>query len=410
MQSNNNSQWIKTYFIIFLAFVATLLVFFRQFQQVKDGYLQEKRVFYFHEFNSLIESYSDRAKMVFRFILENTSVAELMYKADSVSEKSETELAVIRESLKNHISGIYKTLQDHSFRQLHFHLKNNHSFLRMHRPEKFGDDLTGIRTTVELANKLKSSIQGFEEGRVLNGYRFVFPVSYKEKHVGTVETSINLNSVGNVWKTLGYREYALVLNKEAVIDKIFASEAVNYIQCPINPNKLIDKAVVSANFLQMMEKASSWIQTKMFSSDEVFAEFGLSDNRYLIVAIPLKNIQGERVATFVVLEPDKHYVELKSKFRLEIIFLCILFLVILLFARIHLKDKEKIEEMLSFLPICSSCHKIRPVESDPYNQDSWLALEEYFKRYQNMDFSHGICPKCAKDAYGMDVEDLKEKE
>jgi hypothetical protein len=38
-------------------------------------------------------------------------------------------------------------------KQLHFHTTDNKSFLRFHRPDKYGDDLTGIRHTVEYVNK-----------------------------------------------------------------------------------------------------------------------------------------------------------------------------------------------------------------------------------------------------------------
>jgi len=47
----------------------------------------------------------------------------------------------------------------------------------------------------------------------------------------------------------------------------------------------------------------------------------------------------------------------------------------------------------SFLPICANCKKIR--EDD----DSWTPIEEYIHDHSETEFSHGICPECAKKLY-----------
>ncbi|MEE9910156.1 MAG: hypothetical protein K4571_00390 [Deltaproteobacteria bacterium] len=61
------------------------------------------------------------------------------------------------------------------------------------------------------------------------------------------------------------------------------------------------------------------------------------------------------------------------------------------------EDREKaLEEtrvLRGFLPICASCKKIRDV--DGY----WTQMEEYIRDHSEADFSHGICPECAKKLY-----------
>jgi len=46
-----------------------------------------------------------------------------------------------------------------------------------------------------------------------------------------------------------------------------------------------------------------------------------------------------------------------------------------------------------FLPICANCKKIR--EDD----NSWTPIEEYIRDHSETEFSHGICPECAKKLY-----------
>jgi CheY-like chemotaxis protein len=44
---------------------------------------------------------------------------------------------------------------------------------------------------------------------------------------------------------------------------------------------------------------------------------------------------------------------------------------------------------MGFLPICSSCKKIRN------KRNEWQAFEMFFLEYLNIHFTHGICPDCA---------------
>lgn len=49
---------------------------------------------------------------------------------------------------------------------------------------------------------------------------------------------------------------------------------------------------------------------------------------------------------------------------------------------------DEIEVLRGILPICSYCKKIRN------DSGYWQAVEEYFFKASNIEFSHGICPDC----------------
>ncbi|OAN53956.1 chemotaxis protein [Paramagnetospirillum marisnigri] len=71
--------------------------------------------------------------------------------------------------------------------QFQFHAPPATSFLRLHKPEKFGDDLSSFRRTVVLANESRKPTRGLEGGVAGLGIRGVVPVSDRGRHVGTVE-------------------------------------------------------------------------------------------------------------------------------------------------------------------------------------------------------------------------------
>ena len=57
------------------------------------------------------------------------------------------------------------------------------------------------------------------------------------------------------------------------------------------------------------------------------------------------------------------------------------------------KAIAEIKQLSGLLPICSSCKKIR--DDDGY----WNQLEIYITTHSEVEFSHSICPDCAKKLY-----------
>ena len=53
----------------------------------------------------------------------------------------------------------------------------------------------------------------------------------------------------------------------------------------------------------------------------------------------------------------------------------------------------EMNSLRGLLPICSRCKKIRD------DKGYWNQIEEYIREHSEAEFSHSICPKCAKDLY-----------
>lgn len=62
-------------------------------------------------------------------------------------------------------------------------------------------------------------------------------------------------------------------------------------------------------------------------------------------------------------------------------------------AVVILEDIEELRQLRSLLPICSSCKKIRD------DQEYWQNVEDYLEAHHEIDFTHGICPDCARRLY-----------
>jgi PAS domain S-box-containing protein len=57
------------------------------------------------------------------------------------------------------------------------------------------------------------------------------------------------------------------------------------------------------------------------------------------------------------------------------------------------KALSEVKTLRGFLPICSNCKKIRD------DKGYWNQIESYIRDHSDAEFSHGICPECAKKLY-----------
>ncbi|WP_159429959.1 methyl-accepting chemotaxis protein [Halarsenatibacter silvermanii] len=91
-----------------------------------------------------------------------------------------------REELLEQLGPVFDEIAD-EVSQFHFHNPDSTSFLRIHNPDNYGDDLSGFRETVNQANREEEIIMGLEEGAGGFGFRVVVPMRYEGEHIGTVE-------------------------------------------------------------------------------------------------------------------------------------------------------------------------------------------------------------------------------
>lgn len=61
--------------------------------------------------------------------------------------------------------------------------------------------------------------------------------------------------------------------------------------------------------------------------------------------------------------------------------------------KLHEKALSELKILQGFIPICASCKKIRNEEGN------WDQMEVYITEHSEADFTHSVCPDCAKKLY-----------
>ncbi|MEA3554725.1 MAG: ATP-binding protein [Campylobacterota bacterium] len=243
-----------------------------------------------------------------------------------------------------------------NLKQLHFHLKNNDSFLRMHKPNKFGDNLTDIRPTIAYVNKNKTKIDSFEEGRIYNGYRFVFPIAKDNIHLSSVEVSFAAKAFTRAIME-DYTVYSnFLVSKDVVNEKVFNSEKSNYKNSKYDDfylDKGTEKVIewLKKNGLNLPIPSPEIYKTanKNIKEGESFALYS-KNRKHILIYIPIKNKITNKVVASLSISTKDTYIENKSLNSKVINIVTILFIFFtLLFIYIQRINKDKIIKSKDYL-------------------------------------------------------------
>lgn len=133
------------------------------------------------EFRSELVASQRAATMLALFVAEQKTSKDAMAAGD-------------REGLTVEFLGAFKALKDeYDVRQFQYHTPPATSFLRVHKPEQFGDDLSGFRKTVVQVNADRNTLSGLEAGEAGIGIRGLAPVVKDGQHLGSVEFGLSLH-------------------------------------------------------------------------------------------------------------------------------------------------------------------------------------------------------------------------
>ena len=286
------------------------------------------------EVDVILNTYNVTADAVYNNIINKIDIKRLIYYGWNIKNRRDNYRIYLKEQLKP----LYNNLKDYQIRQLHVHFKDGTSFLRMHRPDRYGDNLFKVREGVKYVNTKKEEFVGFEEGRIFNGYRYIYPLSYQGEHIGSVEISISFEAVTQLLsENLGGAK-ELIIKNNIVKNKVFAEEQANYKQTSFIDNysydlKIHQKSVqtnneVDNNIIRQVNKDNKEkIQQEIKTGNSFIVFTKVNGNFYTGSFINVRGINGKTKAYMVSYQKNEALNFINHKFRLTI-FLSLIFLIL----------------------------------------------------------------------------------
>jgi signal transduction histidine kinase/CheY-like chemotaxis protein len=351
---------IFTYSISFIIVVIsiTVILLMEKNKMIKDHTFEIKEN-HRHQVESIIIQYKNSSEFIFNSIVNQKDVLELQSNALFAITADKRDM--YRKDLYNKLSLFYASMKELGVKQMHFHFPDTTSFLRFHKPSKYGDSLKDIRYSVLLANNKMKKVTGFEEGRIFNGYRFVYPLIYNKKHIGSVEISVGFNAIQKISKLIYNTHQYMILHKDIIENKVFSGEKQNYARSDLDDNFYHE----SNNFVNYSRGVR---ENKEIISFEVFNKINkelkkvlikkeldlyrtrvkyikINDKYYFISFLPIINVKKERIGYIISYGVSEKYDEILSDYNKKIfIIILILSLVFLSVFRADI-SRQRLNEL-----------------------------------------------------------------
>jgi len=176
-------RWKLLVPFLFLALVGAISLFIvsYRFENSLIHVNEEKQLrSQYRSFLNDIEFKKNMAMSLARLTAENPDVARFF-------------AARNRQQLLSMLQSGYRILNEiYGVEQFHFHVPPATSFLRLHAPEQYGDEMASFRPTIVRALKTGKDVSGIEVGVFGMSIRGVAPVFYEGELVGTVEVGLSM--------------------------------------------------------------------------------------------------------------------------------------------------------------------------------------------------------------------------
>jgi signal transduction histidine kinase len=333
---------------------------------------------FIYDMNSKVNEYLDHEAKEAEFVIktvysEYKHIADLLFtlkvdtqKIREIYKKAQINKSIARKELFEHLSQEYRLLQKSGIDVFHFHLADNSSFLRFHKPSKFNDDLSLDRKAVAYVNKTQKKISCFELGKFFNAYRFIYPIFDENKnHLGSMEISILTNTFAqkirenfNTTATFLVDKNRIKYEKFKYIDNMFTSYLFD---------KSSNQDLVSG--LSLERSVIDEIENKLPLGD-VFSLYDSSINMVISVVPLFDSLSGEVIAATLIYSKSQ-YIEGKKQNTLYGIIVTILSLAMifsLLYREFLVRNKLKAQNDLLEDRVQEELEKIE-AQRDLYHQD-----------------------------------------
>jgi len=321
MKQTKNLLRYFLFFVVIQGITFSTLYLFKE--QEFNFFITERQTEIKGQHTLLIRSYQHRLKMGYERNFATPEVLTLMEKASVANEEGRSRL---RQELYSKMLPLYQHLLKNSFRQVHFHLADGTSFLRMHQPELFGDQLATIRPSVMLVNNTKKSVAGYEMGRHWQAYRFVFPLSSTAgHHLGSVEIGLPFSTLLNDLMDSFPSEYRFIVNRQMAAEHLDAADLRDHFTVTSFSDAFLyeagdQKAIEDHDHISQgqIEQINQVLQKSLARHLQAYKAVSLplflTSKAFLVHLLPINAISGETAGYLLTYEQSPTLMAMKWRY------------------------------------------------------------------------------------------------
>ncbi|ABB43550.1 methyl-accepting chemotaxis sensory transducer [Sulfurimonas denitrificans DSM 1251] len=222
-------------------------------------------------------------RMNAKFDIGVTNAVAMANNSDIIASLKNNDRALAAKTLES-IGDTYKEQTDFKNIKIHIHDKDVKSFLRNWQVDKFGDDLSSFRHTINKVKESKKSMAAIEVGRNGLTIRGLVPVIADNSYLGSLEFMQGFESV--VKQFLKEKEYLLVLMDNKLLNVADLSNTKNRIS-----NYTLSQKTIDDKFL---------LEAKTIDMEAVLRDGYFVDKNYFYTYTYIKDFENKPIGIYLL--------------------------------------------------------------------------------------------------------------
>lgn len=190
------------------------------------------------------------------------------------------------DALKN-LSNSMKESTEFQNIKVHIHTKDNKSFLRAWKLDKYGDDLSSFRHSVVQVNQSKKKVNTFELGKAGLSIRSVMPIFHNNEHLGSLEFMQGLNSVAKIFDK-EHKAFLLLMDKRVSNVDQFNAEQI------YKTNYIISQKFLNKEFYK---------DAQLINMDALLKNKVYTTQKYLYTYMDIKDFRDQKLGIALLASP-----------------------------------------------------------------------------------------------------------
>lgn len=311
---------LVVYLLTFL-FLQCVLIGFLSYgkNKVTKSYQKQFTLELANDYNYTLSNFHKLADFFFHAEIQQPAILALLEHALETDSTGRKEL---QGKLFKTLSPKYEIVKQ-TLKHIHFHLPDSTSFLRMHIPEFYGDNLNQTRESIRLISKEKRVLKGFEMGKHFSTIRYIYPLFNDEKnYLGSVEIGIAFEEFRRSLHNLAKGEYFQLINEDIVTKKLSIEGTQNFKRSTLNEHFFVERVNSEWNpkgeqertnhiplpvIEQINDRLSHQAEKQLQTGTAFSLTTRVTGQDFLISLLPVKNITNKAIGYLIWYSKDQNF-------------------------------------------------------------------------------------------------------
>jgi len=398
---NSYKHWFILFIILSSLWVMIIYLLIIKNENKKNSYLDSEIYSFSSSISSILGSYENFSAYIFYENSNKDSVQKIIKEA-YYSDKNQRK--ILAEKLKNLLNKPYEQIQHYGFSNIEFIFPDGSSFIKL-SPNNERKTIDNYQK-INISNIEKRYIKSFEEGKIFDGYKFIYLILYENQYLGVIEFSVPLTSLLKIYSGFYpniniefFANNSIINNPSPSQHEQIEKMVQNTRDYSLYFSKRNAETIDIEKEKQLIHGLKHQIAIKVQKKEKFGFMKEVDEKDYTLLFIPVKNNENNTSGYLIVTYENEQYESIYNNMFTEIFLVNLVIIISLVGAFSFIKDRNKFLELSNIDYLTKLWNRSKFIELANYELERvgrfnstftiFLIDVDFFKKV-NDNFGHNV--------------------